>query len=234
VLSNGTWTIQGGGGDIWSTADEFHFVWQALAADGTLSARVVSQTSTDPWAKTGIMLRQTSDPGATYYFAFVTPSNGINVQYRASQGAVAASLASIPGTVPAYLRVARSGNTYSAYTSSDGVTWTYVSGTSVTLSTSGALLAGLAVTSHNTTALSTATFDTFAIGAAATPSAQSSTLPQAQPTTTSTPIPTGTPTRTSGRRATPTAVPLATALRVADSNGTISVAKRVLSNGLAH
>src|SRR5438876_9491419 len=95
---------------------------------------------------------------------------------------MAASLASIPGTVPAYLRVARSGNTYSTYTSSDGVTWTYVSGTSVTLSTSGALLAGLAVTSHNTTALSTATFDTFAIGVTGL-------TPTPTPTPTSTPRP---------------------------------------------
>jgi hypothetical protein len=53
--------------------------------------------------------------------------------------------------------VARSGNTFTAYTSSDGQLWTPVSGSTVTLSTSGGMLAGLAVTSHDTTQVSTVT-----------------------------------------------------------------------------
>ncbi|MEO6891391.1 MAG: hypothetical protein ABI324_20585, partial [Ktedonobacteraceae bacterium] len=63
------------------------------------------------------------------------------------------------GTVPAYLRVARSGNTYTAYTSSDGSTWTPLAGSSATLTMNGAVLAGMAVTSHNTKVVGTVTFD---------------------------------------------------------------------------
>src|SRR5206468_11474085 len=59
-LSGGSWTIQGGGNDIWGMADQFHFVSQALAANGRVSARVVSQTNTTGWAKAGVMLRQSS------------------------------------------------------------------------------------------------------------------------------------------------------------------------------
>ena len=159
-LSGSTWTIQGGGNDIWGNSDQFHFVSQSLAADGSVSARVISQTNTDGWAKAGVMLRQSTDPGSPYYFAFVTPGNGINVQYRAAQGAASAQLIAFTGTVPAYLMVARSGNTYTAYTSTDGTTWNLVAGSSITLNMSGPLLAGLAVTSHNGGALSTVTFDT--------------------------------------------------------------------------
>jgi hypothetical protein len=65
--------------------------------------------------------------------------------------------------VPTYLAVSRSGSTYSAYTSSDGVTWTLVAGSSITLNMSGPVLAGLAVTSHNGGTLSTATFDTVSV-----------------------------------------------------------------------
>ena len=30
-LSGGTWSVTGGGGDIWGTADSFHYVWQTMA-----------------------------------------------------------------------------------------------------------------------------------------------------------------------------------------------------------
>jgi len=137
----GTWTIQAGGDDIWTTSDQFRFVSQTLAADGSVSAHVTSQSNSTGWAKAGVMLRQSSDPGSAYYAALVTPGNGIVVQYRAAQGGSAQQSASLTGTTPAYLMVARSGNTYTAYTSSDGATWTPVAGSSVVLNTSGSVLA---------------------------------------------------------------------------------------------
>jgi hypothetical protein len=207
TLANGVWTVQGGGNDIWGTADQFHFVWQGLTADGSLSAHVTSQTYTSTWAKAGVMLRLTTDPGSPYYALYVTTSNGISVQYRASQGDSAVQIANIAGTVPVYLKVARSGTTFTTYTSSDGVTWTLIAGSSVTLSgLSGTLLAGLAVTAHNGGALSTVTFDsaTQTVGTVAgkaipvpTTAKQPTLVPTkapASPTSTATPIPIATPT----------------------------------------
>jgi hypothetical protein len=159
-LTNGMWTIQGGGADIWGTTDQFHFVWQTLAGDGGISARVVSQTNSNAWAKAGVMLRQSSDPNAAFYDAMITPSHGIVVQYRASPGASAGWLASAMGVPPAFVQVGRTGSTFTAYTSSDGVNWLVIPGSTITLSLSGALLQGLAVTSHDSTILSTATLDT--------------------------------------------------------------------------
>ena len=54
--SSGTWTESGGGGDIWGTADAFHFVAQTLSADGTVTAHVTAQQNTSPWAKAGPMI----------------------------------------------------------------------------------------------------------------------------------------------------------------------------------
>src|SRR6202035_847726 len=113
-LSAGVWTIQGGGSDIWGTSDQFHFVWQNLLADGGISARVVSQTNSNPWAKAGVMLRQSSDPGSAFYDAVVTPSNGIAVQFRASSGAAAGHLVSVSGVGPLYLQVGRVGSSFTA------------------------------------------------------------------------------------------------------------------------
>src|SRR5258707_1374677 len=159
-LISGKWTVQGSGSDIWGTFDQFRYAWQSLASDGSVSAHITAQANTDAWAKAGVMLRQSTDPGSPYYAILVTPGNGVVVQYRNAQGSTTAQPVVTPGTVPAYLMVARTGNTYTAYTSSDGYRWTLLAGSSVTLSMSGPVMAGMAVTSHNTGALSTVTFDT--------------------------------------------------------------------------
>jgi hypothetical protein len=159
ALSGGTWTVTGGGGDIWGTSDSFHYAWQAMAGDGTVSAEVTAQQATDPWAKAGVMVRATTDPGAPYYAVYVTPGNGIVVQSRDATGDSAVQEASLPGAqVPVYVEIIRSGTSFTAATSTDGVNWTPVAGSTATLpNLAGPILEGLAVTSHNTGQLSTAT-----------------------------------------------------------------------------
>src|SRR5258708_9405109 len=113
------------------------------------------------------MLRLTTDPGSPYYALFVTPGNGIVVQYRAAQGGTTSQIATT-GTAPTYLMVARVGTTLTAYSSSDGSTWTAIAGSTQTLSAlSGTVLVGLAVSSHNTMSLSTGGMDTVAIASGA-------------------------------------------------------------------
>ena len=60
----GTITMSGGGTDIWNTADQFRFACKPLIGDGTLIAKVESVGNTDPWAKAGVMIRESLDPGA--------------------------------------------------------------------------------------------------------------------------------------------------------------------------
>jgi hypothetical protein len=159
-LSGGTWTVTGGGGDIWGTSDSFHYAWQTMAGDGTVSAEVTSQTASDPYAKAGVMIRASSDPGAAYYAVYITPGNGVVVQSRDAAGDNSVQEESLPGTqLPVYVQITRSGTTFTAATSADGVNWTPITGSAATLpNLSGAVLEGLAVTSHNTGSLSTATF----------------------------------------------------------------------------
>ncbi len=163
-LSNGIWTISGSGTDNGGTADQFHFVWQPLAADGGISAQVLTQTNTNSRARAGVMLRQSTDPSAPFYAVVVTPQSGIVVLDRKKQGGGVSTVASLAGTVPVYLQVQRSGTTYTASTSSDGNSWTPIPGSSVTLGSTGTWLVGMAVTSHTTSKVGTATF-----GAVSTP-----------------------------------------------------------------
>ena len=108
------------------------------------------------------MLRATSDPGAMNYAVLATPANGVVVQWRTAQAGTTGQV-KVAGTVPLYLRIVRSTNTFSAYTSPDGVTWTLIPGSSLSISMPSSILAGMAVTSHNTRALGTATFDTVSL-----------------------------------------------------------------------
>ena len=153
-------TVQGGGGDIFESADHFHYVWQTLAGDGSFSARIASQSNSNAWAKAGVMLRASTDPGAPEYSLLLTPGHGIVVQVRSSATGSASRIALITGASPVYLRVTRSGTTFTAYTSSDGNTWTQIPGSTVTIPMTGAALEGVAVTSHNTSVLSAVTADT--------------------------------------------------------------------------
>jgi hypothetical protein len=152
--STAIYTVRGGGADIWGTSDQFQFASQGLAGDGTLSARVTSQTNTNAWAKAGVMIRASTAANSAFAAVVVTPSNGTRLQYRTATGAGAVDVAA--GNANAYVRLVRAGANVRAFTSPNGSTWTAF-GPVVNLGT-GSLRAGLAVTSHNTASLSTATF----------------------------------------------------------------------------
>ena len=146
-FAGGVWTISGSGRDIGGTSDQFHFVSQPLPGDGQISARVVTQTNSNSRARAGVMLRQSDDPAAPFYAAFVTPGAGVWVLERASFGGQVATLVTAAGTVPVFLRVDRAGSNVTASTSADGVTWTPLAGSAASFAVSGTVLAGLAVTS---------------------------------------------------------------------------------------
>jgi hypothetical protein len=167
--NTGTWTIQAGGTDITGTSDQFHFVSQPLVGNGSVSADVTTQTDSDPNAKAGVMLRSSADPASPEYSVLVSPGSGIKVQVRTTLGGTTTKLANPTGTVPAYLEATRTGNTFTASTSTDGVHWTVIPGSSVTLALPSSLLAGLAVTSHNAGVLGTVTMDQVTPGVGTTP-----------------------------------------------------------------
>ena len=155
----GTWNVEGGGGDIWDVADEFRFAWRPINADGEASAKITSQTPTNAWAKAGVMIRKDTSAGSPFYAILLSPANGIVVESRDTQGALAVQRAGIVGTEPVYLRVSRAGTTFTAETSPNGVNWTAVPNSAAVLpNLGGAAFSGLAVTSHDTGQLSTVVF----------------------------------------------------------------------------
>ena len=157
TYQNGTFTVSGAGADIWGTGDGFRYVYQSLTGDGQIIARVASLQNTNIWAKGGVMIRETLTPNSSHALMALTPGVGAVFQRRLTSGSLSLNTAGPRVTAPYWVKLVRSGNTFSGYVSSNGVSWTLVG--SDTIAMADTVYIGLAVTSHTNTAICTAAMD---------------------------------------------------------------------------
>jgi hypothetical protein len=162
-FSGGVFTVKGAGGDIWGSADGFQFVYQPLSGDGQIVTRVVSVQNTNTNAKAGVMLRGDLTAGSAHVILDVEPGGNIEFMTRSTIGGQTSWLAGTTHAAPVWLKLVRSGSTVTGFTSADGSTWTTVGNTTIVLPTNADV--GLIVTSHDTTQLNTATFDSAGVSA---------------------------------------------------------------------
>jgi hypothetical protein len=165
--SAGNYVMGGGGTDIWNTADQFRFAGKRLNGNGTLVAKIESLVNTDPWAKAGVMIRESLAPGSRYAIVLASPGNGVHFQARLMTDVAAVSdntapAASTPAQnalrTPVWVKLERTGNTFNGFYSTDGVKWTAMWSPQTINMTANPVYIGLAVTSHNANALTTAEF----------------------------------------------------------------------------
>jgi len=162
TYSSGTFAVTGAGSDIWGTADSFRYVYQQLSGDGEIVARVTSMQNTHYYAKAGVMLRESPASNSRQVLLNVLPDRNVRLLSRSATGGSTVSLVSgVTQAMPAWLRLRRTGTTITASISSNGTSWTTVGTTTVSLGSSPHV--GLAVTSLNTAARNTATFDSVTV-----------------------------------------------------------------------
>ncbi|KPK40238.1 MAG: hypothetical protein AMJ65_10780 [Phycisphaerae bacterium SG8_4] len=144
----GTFTLTGSGADIWAAADEFHFAFKEVTGASAIIAKVESLDNTDPFAKAGVMIRDTLDADSRYAGVFITPENGVRFQYRNAVAATTERSFAEGITAPQWVKLERTtGGLIRSYYSADGSTWTRFNLIQVAMEMP--VYVGLAVTSHN-------------------------------------------------------------------------------------
>jgi len=136
--------------------DSFFFVHRTLTGNGSITVPVTSLTGvidgqsreysgTQPWAKAGVIMKESLSQGSPYAAVMATPGHGVRMQYDYTQ-----DIAGIPGAVtaaaPRWLRLVRSGDTITGYDSAGGTSWTLI-GTARLPGLASTVQAGLFVTS---------------------------------------------------------------------------------------
>ena len=179
---NDIFTVAGSGADVWDKADEFRFVYRTLTGDGSIVSQVTSLDDVNNWAKAGVMMRETLSAGSRHAFVIVSSGKGLAFQRRASTGGSSSHTAAGSGRTPYYVRLTRSGNTFTAYKSLDGSSWTKIGSQSITMEST--IYVGLAVTSHVDGVLAQVTFDGTMVASAATAPAPAPPPPPPSPATT--------------------------------------------------
>ncbi|UCD53009.1 MAG: hypothetical protein JSW27_10285, partial [Phycisphaerales bacterium] len=160
--ADGTILMNAIGTDIWGTGDQFRYAYKSLSGNGSLVARVDDLDVTpDVWCKAGVMIRQGTGTGSQHSFMPITGSGGGGASW---QGRVEEGLASVnqdnsgdPVAAPYWVRIDRSGNSFSGFISPDGETWTQIGDPREVVMTDPVLI-GLALTSHNANQATSAQF----------------------------------------------------------------------------
>jgi len=159
-----TWSVTGDGGDIWGTSDSFHYTYQMpvlTRGDVTMTAKITSLPESDYWAKAGLMIRESRAANSKQVMMAATP-HCATTQIRSETGADSWSGGeNWDHGVPWYVRVVREGDTFTGYRSDNGTDWLNTG--TVTVAMADDVLVGMAVTSHNWGALTTAVFEGLSI-----------------------------------------------------------------------
>ena len=153
--NNGTFTLTASGTDIQGASDQFRYVEQASSGDCSMVAQVLTVQTTDQWAKSGVMIRESTAANAIHAAVFLTPGQGISFQWRTTTGG-SCNVAEATGVAPYWVKLTRTGNAFAAYYSSNGASWTQL-GPTTTITMASSATIGLAATSHNNGTLCTST-----------------------------------------------------------------------------
>jgi alpha-galactosidase len=157
AMRKGVFIVKASGQDIWGNNDEFHFVYQEVQGDMELSARVLTLEETDPWAKAGVMIRNSLTSTSNHAMTIVSAANGLAFQRRVEMNGTSTHTAGTMAGVPYWVRLVRTGNVLTGYESSDGSSWRRID--TETIIMQDPVYAGLIVTAHNDNVVCEASFD---------------------------------------------------------------------------
>lgn len=158
-LTDSLLTISGSGTGISAKADYGHFVFQKLVDNGSISAQLLRMDSTSTTSQAGLLVRDSLDQVSKNVFLSYSPANGITLSVRDTLNKNQRVVATVSEviTLPCWLKISRTANQFTALYSTDNQNWIVVGSAEVKMNRLAS--AGPAVSSGNTTLLTTAVFD---------------------------------------------------------------------------
>ena len=166
TINSNRMQINAGGADTWTGDDEYGSVYRSITGDFVAIVKVNSQENTNSWAKAGIMVRNNmpgSGSSTGYVFMVVTPGNGYSFQWDSdANGYLDQNSKSGSSSYPCYLKLVKSGTTFTGYYSTNGTNWTQ-RGSATVASANSTQHVGMSATSHDSGNICTVQFDDFEV-----------------------------------------------------------------------
>lgn len=170
--NNGTWTVNGGGSSLWdNSAPDYHFAYLPVDGDATIIAQVTSLSGGSPQdARAGLVFTENLTDNADMASVIITSPSDIAEMFAFTRGDVARSHPAngsrqyprfsdndqgLP-PFPYWLKIERIGNRVTLYSSPDGASWSTSHVADYNIGTTAYF--GLAVSSHDSNSIATATF----------------------------------------------------------------------------
>ena len=155
--SDSSYTVTGGGTNMWFNHDEFHFVWKKMTGDVSVAASIDWVGSGgNPHRKACLIIRQNLDSGSAYADAVVHGDGLTSLQYRETDGDITREIqANI--SKPGRIRIEKEGDYISMSVATDGKNLNSSGGTFF-LPFTEPFYVGLGVCAHNNDSLETAIF----------------------------------------------------------------------------
>jgi hypothetical protein len=150
-MERGTIILRGSGRDIGErgqTIDNFQYGFTASEGDAVIKAHLTGMEGKTRAPLAGVMFRETEDAGSKSVSLLYGPKQGLRLFTRSEANGKTLISKPLPMKIPVRLKLARTGNTFTAFVSQDGENWTPM-GETVTVEMPSTITAGLAVTAGN-------------------------------------------------------------------------------------
>jgi len=157
TLASGTYTLTAQGGDIYSSADAFNYMYEAVSSTNCSIVARIDTMSTNTNTKTGVMIRETLAPESICVNLNRLTTNLIKLEYRSATGGSVTYSGSTSVVLPAWVKLTRAGNVFTGYTSTSGTSWTQFGQVTVAMATDAYM--GLSQASKSATKSGTSTLD---------------------------------------------------------------------------
>lgn len=144
---NGVWDVAGSGGAKFDAPnDQLQLAYTALAGGGEIIAHIVATPKEGRYWKTGVVLRDGRGSAALSAMLYVGADEKVHFGARSKEEEPLKN--ATVGRPVTWLKINRSGDTFTGYTSDDGTSWAPVGHTTMVMHNN--ILAGLISTSGDT------------------------------------------------------------------------------------